>query len=421
MRHGAPRGLQSKCRSWQTGKALNSSLFNQQVCRMSMPVSSLISGVEFPPIEEAMSWVRQGPRNRELFNLCQAVPSYPPAPALQEEFARLAGTPGIGDYTNILGLDALRVAHAQAMGKDYKAAISAEQVAITTGCNQAFAVAVMAVAKAGENVVMPAPYYFNHQMWLSMLGIGIRDIPAFSPEANWPDVEKARAAINESTRAILLCTPNNPTGAIYPPDVIAAFFELAREKGLALIVDETYKDFRLDPAPAHGLFNRSDWDDTLIQLYSFSKVYALAGYRLGAIISGPRILHEVAKILDCMTICPPHITQAGVIFALAGLEVWKQEKLQMMAGRLAAIRGAFETPGLQFELVSSGAYFAYVRHPFRGAASKFVAMRLAQEHDVLCLPGSMFGPGQEDYLRFAFANLDGALMQPVVKRLLGAQ
>jgi aspartate/methionine/tyrosine aminotransferase len=421
MHDSMPRGLQSLCASWQIGKALNSGLFNQQACRMSMPVSSLISGVESPPIAEAMSWVRQGPRNRELLNLCQAVPSYPPAPALQEEFARLALAPGIGSYTDILGLDALRTAHAHAMGSAYKANISPDQVAITTGCNQAFAVAVMAVAKAGENVVMPAPYYFNHQMWLSMLGIGITDIPAFSAGANWPDVEKVRTAIDEKTRAIVLCTPNNPTGAIYPPEVIATFYDLAWEKGLALIVDETYKDFRPNPAPAHDLFGKPGWDDTLIQLYSFSKVYALAGYRLGAIISSPRILNEVAKILDCMTICPPHITQAGVIFALAELDGWKKEKLNLMADRLAAIRSAFETPGLKFELVSSGAYFAYVRHPFRGEASKSVAMRLAQDHDVLCLPGSMFGPGQEDYLRFAFANVDGALMQPLVERLMGAQ
>lgn len=388
---------------------------------MSMPVSPLVSGVEFPPIAEAMSWVRQGPRNREFLNLCQAVPSYPPAPALQAEFARLAGTPGIGGYTNIFGLDALRAAHAAAIAADYGAKIDAVQVAITTGCNQAFAAAVMAVAKAGENVVMPTPYYFNHQMWLSMLGIGIRDIPAFSPAANHPDAEAARAAINGNTRAIVLCTPNNPTGAIYPPEVIAAFFDLAKEKGLALILDETYKDFRPDPAPAHGLFSRHRWDDTLIQLYSFSKVYALAGYRLGAMISGPRILHETAKILDCMTICPPHITQAGVIFALAELDAWKREKLHMMAGRLAAIREAFGRPGLKYKMVSSGAYFAYVRHPFHGEESKRVAMRLAQEHDVLCLPGSMFGPGQEDYLRFAFANVDGALMQPLAERLAGAQ
>ena len=388
---------------------------------MSMPVSSLVSRVEFPPIAEAMSWVRQGPRNRDLLNLCQAVPSYPPAQALQTEFARLAQTPGIGGYTNIFGLDELRSAHAAAIGKDYGATIAIDQTAITTGCNQAFAAAVMAVAQAGDNVIMPAPYYFNHQMWLSMLGIDIRDIPAFSQQANHPDIARAEAAINDKTRAIVLCTPNNPTGAIYPPDVIAGFFDLAQSKGLALILDETYKDFRPDTAPAHGLFKRTGWDETLIQLYSFSKVYALAGYRLGAMISGPRILHEAAKILDCMTICPPHITQAGVIYALAELDDWKREKLQLMAGRLAAIRKAFKLPGLRYQLVSSGAYFAYVRHAFPGEPSRSVAMRLAQEHDVLCLPGSMFGPGQEDYLRFAFANVDGALMQPLVERLAGAQ
>lgn len=388
---------------------------------MSMLLSPLVTGVEFPPIAEALSWVRQGARNRELLDLCQAVPSYPPAPALQQEFARLAGLPGTSSYTNIQGLDALRAAHAASMSKDYGSAIAAEQVAMTSGCNQAFAAALMAIAKAGDNVVMPAPYYFNHQMWLSMLGIGINSVPAFTANLSHPDVAQARAAIDRNTRAIVLCTPNNPTGAIYPPEVIAAFFDLAEEHGLALIIDETYKDFRDDPAPAHGLFGRPGWDETLIQLCSYSKVYALPGYRLGAMISGARVLHEVAKILDCMTICPPHITQAGAIFALENLDGWKREKLDLMATRLSALREAIRTPGLKFELASSGAYFAYVKHPFRGQPSKAVAMRLAQEHDILCLPGSMFGPGQEDYLRFAFANLDGSKMQPLAERLIGAQ
>jgi aspartate/methionine/tyrosine aminotransferase len=388
---------------------------------MSLTLSPLISRVEFPPIAEAMGWVRSGLRNRELLNLCQAVPSYPPAQELQAEFARLAGLPGTGGYTNIFGIEALRAAHAQAISADYNAHVSGQQVAITTGCNQAFAAAVMAVAKAGENVVMPAPYYFNHQMWLTMLGIGINVIPAFGIGVNHPSIEDAAAAIDANTRAIVLCTPNNPTGAVYPPKILSAFYELAQQHGIALILDETYKDFRPDPSPAHDLFNRPGWDETLIQLYSFSKVYALAGYRLGAMVAGPKLLHEAAKILDCMTICPPHITQLGVVFALKELASWKQGKLDVMAGRLASIRNAFKRTDLKFELVSSGAYFAYVKHPFGGEASKAVAMRLAQEHDVLCLPGSMFGPGQEDYLRFAFANVDGALMEPLVDRLVGAQ
>jgi aspartate/methionine/tyrosine aminotransferase len=388
---------------------------------MTYNVSQPVSSVEAPPIAEAMSWVREVPRNRQFLNLCQAVPSYPPAESLQDEFARLAKAEGTGGYTHIFGLEGLRQAHAGVMGHDYGASIAASQVAITTGCNQAFAAAIMAVAQAGDSVVMPTPWYFNHQMWLKMLNITINPVAAFTPNANHPDVVEAERAITANTRAIVLCTPNNPTGAIYPATVIHAFFELAQRKGLALILDETYKDFRSDAAPAHGLFQRDDWADTLIQLYSFSKVYALAGYRLGSLISSQRLLAEAAKILDCMTICPPHITQAGVIFALRELEGWKREKLDVMAGRLAAIRNAFANPALKFEMVSSGAYFAYVKHPYAGELSKPVAMRLAQTHEVLCLPGVMFGPGQEDYLRFAFANVDGALMEPLVQRLIGAQ
>ena len=388
---------------------------------MTYPISELVARVEAPPIAEAMSWVRQGPRNRDLINLCQAVPSYPPAEELQVEFGRIAREPGTGGYTDIYGLAALRAAYAAHLGADYGAVVPADHVAITTGCNQAFAAAVMAVARAGDEVIIPVPYYFNHQMWLTMLGIGMKTIPAFAENRSHPSVEDAAAAIGPRTKAIVLCTPNNPTGAIYPADVISGFFELAKSHGIALILDETYKDFRPHAEPAHGLFQRADWQDTLIQLYSFSKVYALAGYRLGAMTAGPGLLFEAAKVLDCMTICPPQITQHGVIYALRELNDWKRGKLEMMAGRLAAIRDAFGSAGLAYKLLSSGAYFAYVRHPFRGEASKSVAMRLAQEYDVLCLPGSMFGPGQEDYLRLAFANVDAKLMAPLVERLVATQ
>jgi aspartate/methionine/tyrosine aminotransferase len=264
---------------------------------MSFHLSTAVSSVEAPPIAEAMSWVRNVERNRVFLNLCQAVPSYPPAVALQEEFARLAKTDGIGGYTNIYGLDGLRKVHAATMSADYAANLRSSQVAITTGCNQAFAAAILGVAEAGDTVVMPTPWYFNHQMWLKMLGIGIQSISAFGAGRNYPDVAEAEKAITASTRAIVLCTPNNPTGAIYPAHVILGFFELAQRKGIALILDETYKDFRPDAAPPHALFQRDDWDGTLIQLYSFSKVYALAGYRLGSMIASEKYCRKRQKFL----------------------------------------------------------------------------------------------------------------------------
>jgi aspartate/methionine/tyrosine aminotransferase len=400
--------------------ALNK-LHCQGVELMSVHIAPNIFKVEFPPIAEAMSWIKAGPGNRELLNMCQAVPSYPPAPSLQAEIARLALEPGMGGYTDIYGIAALRQAFAAHMSSDYGAPIEAGSVAITTGCNQAFAAAIMAVAKAGDNVIIPAPYYFNHQMWLTMMGIEIRAIPAFSNVQAHPDAQDALKLIDSKTRAIVLCTPNNPTGAIYPAAILSDFFDVAQAAQIALVLDETYKDFREDPAPPHGLFAKSGWQDTLIQLYSFSKIYALAGYRLGAMIAGPEILYEVAKILDCMTICPPQITQRAVLFGLTALDDWKAEKKALMKARLAAMRAAFKTNGLKYELVSSGAYFAYVKHPFVGEASKTVAMRLAAENDVLCLPGSMFGPGQDNYLRLAFANVDAGRMATLADRLIESQ
>jgi aspartate/methionine/tyrosine aminotransferase len=388
---------------------------------MSFEISSLVARVEFPPIAEAMSWVKAKAGNRELLNMCQAVPSYPPAQILQNEIARLAHEPSTGGYTDIFGIAELRSAYAAHMGADYGAVIDASSVAITTGCNQAFSAAVMAVAKAGDNVIMPAPFYFNHHMWLTMMGIEIRAIPAFSATDAQPIPEAASALIDGRTRAIILCTPNNPTGAIYPAGVLEQFFAVAKSAGVALILDETYKDFRPDPTPPHELLSQPDWQDTLIQLYSFSKIYALAGYRLGAMLAGPKILHEAAKILDCMTICPPQITQRAVLFGLTALDDWKAEKKLLMRGRLEALRSCFQTLGLKYELVSSGAYFAYVKHPFTGEASKSVAKRLAQENDLLCLPGSMFGPGQDDYLRFAFANVDATRMATLAERLIESQ
>ena len=380
-------------------------------------LSNRITAVEFPPIAEALSWVQGRQSNRELLNMCQAVPSYPPAPELQEEFARLARLPNTGGYTEILGILELRDTFAARLSTDYQATVTSADIGITTGCNQAFAAAIMALAEAGDNVVMPAPFYFNHNMWLGMVGVQVKPISAFSAEGAWPSVDAARAAIDSQTRAIVLCTPNNPSGAIYPPEVLHAFYDLAVEANVALIIDETYKDFRPDAAPSHLLLQRADWRERLVQLFSFSKIYALAGYRLGAMVAGPAIMHEATKILDTMTICPPHIAQRGVVFALKELDEWKAGKKALMAERLAAMRAVFEKSDLKYGLVSSGAYFAYVKHPFRGESSKVVAKRLAQDHDVLCLPGSMFGPGQEDYLRLAFANVEKEKMAVLAERL----
>jgi aspartate/methionine/tyrosine aminotransferase len=384
-------------------------------------LSPEISAVEAPPIAEAVGWLQEMRTDRQLLNFCQAVPSYPPAPALQQELARLALEPNMGGYTDVLGLKPLREALALHFSTAYGAALGAGNIGVTSGCNQAFAAVVMAIAESGSNIVMPVPWYFNHHMWLKMLRVEARGFPAFSESQSYPDVAAAAALIDKNTRAIMLCSPNNPSGAIYPPHVIEAFHDLAVARGITLIVDETYKDFRPTQEPAHGILARDNWEDSFIQLHSFSKIYALAGYRLGAIVAGPNVLREAEKVLDCMTICPPQITQRAVLFGLDTVSVWKDEKRAVMQHRLETLRNSFARNALSYQLISSGSYFAYVQHPFVGVASKAVAKRLAQEFAVLSLPGSMFGPGQDQYLRFAFANMEAEFMPALVDRLIESQ
>jgi aspartate/methionine/tyrosine aminotransferase len=387
---------------------------------MSPLSSNTIRGIEAPPIAEAMSWISTSPSNRALINLCQAVPSYPPAEALADEVGRLARLPATSLYSDILGVPDLRRALAQSLAADYQAAISERNIAITAGCNQAFAATMMALAEAGDNVILPVPYYFNHHMWLEMLGIKPRYLPAIAGESTTPAVADAAELIDERTRAIVLCSPNNPTGAIYSAETIRDFYRLASRRGLALVIDETYKDFRTDPRPPHDLFQDPNWSDCFIQLYSFSKVFALTGYRVGSVTASPEFLAELEKILDCVAICAPTISQGAALFGLTSLASWKNEKLELARQKAVALRRAFEHPDLDYRLLSAGAFFAYVRHPFSQDA-KTVAKKLAQQHDLLALPGSMFGPDQEQYLRLAFANVEAALMPDVVARLIESQ
>ena len=377
-----------------------------------------------PPPIAAISRLAAGrafPADKPLLDLAQAVPAYPPADALTDHLATAVRQPEMARYTPIVGREDLRGALADELSETYGGRVTPDRVAITAGCNQAFCLALMALAGSGDEVVLAAPSYFNYQMWLEMLGVSPVYLP-FRPERGGvPDPADAAARITGRTRAIVLVTPNNPTGAIYPPEVIEGFHRLAREAELALVLDETYRDFLPGGGPPHGLFACPDWDETLVHLYSFSKVYSLTGYRVGALVAGDGLLAEVAKAADCVAICAPAIAQEAALFGLRNLAAFRAEKRQLVLERVSQFRAVFERQDLAYELISAGAFFAYVRHPFIGTPAVEVAHRLIQEENVLCLPGSAFGPDQDDYLRFALANIDGDAMAALGDRLEASQ
>ena len=319
-------------------------------------------------------------------------------------------------YGPVLGLPALRAEVAAQFSAAYGGAIAPAQVAITQGCNQAFCAAISTLAGAGDEVILPTPWYFNHKMWLDMQGIGAIALPVGAGMI--PSADDARALITPRTRAIVLVTPNNPTGAEYPAETMTAFRDLAREFGLALIVDETYRDFDARTGAPHDLF-AADWDDCLIQLYSFSKAYRLTGHRVGAIIASESRLIQIEKFLDTVAICPSQLGQIAALWGMQNLGQWLAGERDEILARRAALQSGFAQVG-GWQLLGCGAYFAYARHPF-DMTSPDLARDLVGKASLLALPGTMFRPkgdaqgGRE--LRIAFANVDGTALGEVCARL----
>jgi aspartate/methionine/tyrosine aminotransferase len=390
---------------------------------MSLSAHSLLTSVAAPPIAEAQRWIegRTFPPEKPLIDVCQGVPAYPPPDELTDRLASALKQDATHRYTDIKGLPSLRAALADDINRTYAPArcdaVSTENVLITAGCNQAFCLVAGALAKAGDEVILPLPYYFNHQMWLEMNGVAARHVGFHQDDGGAPDLSEIQRSINKRTRALVLISPNNPTGAIYPMSFLEAALDLCKVAGVALVLDETYRDFMPHDGPPHRLFQRENWPSALVHLYSFSKVFCLTGYRVGAIVADPRLIDEISKAMDCVAICAPHIGQIAAEHGLRSLGRWRRANSELMRERLAAFGRAFERDDMGYETVSAGAYFAYLKHPHTGRSAHAVARRLADTQNLLALPGSMFGPGQDDYLRLAFANVEASTMPEIAARL----
>jgi len=377
-----------------------------------------LAAVEPSPIGETRRWVlnRTFPAERPLIDLSQAVPGYPPAMELRRHLGERLLDPAMHGYTPILGIADLRETYAAHLSAFYGAPIAAGEVGITSGCNQAFCLAMMSIAKAGDEVILPRPHYFNHDMWMRMQGIVPVSLDFRPGSGGVPHPEDAARLITARTRAIVLISPNNPTGAVYPPAILHAFFELARKHGIALVLDETYKDFLPEGTRPHELFGDPAWRGTLVHLYSFSKVFALTGYRVGAVTAGAALMAEIEKAMDCVSICPPRLAQEAALYGLRNLLPWARNNTAGLKARADLLGQGLERSN-RWRLVSIGAYFAYVEHPFAGTPSTEVSKRLADEENLLTIPGDMFGAGQERFIRLAFANVTDDRIPTVLERL----
>lgn len=230
-------------------------------------------------------------------------------------------------------------------------------------------------------------------MTLTQLGVTIVPLHCRAPSF-LPSAAECATLITPRTRALILVSPNNPTGALYPAPLISHFFTLAHAHSLPLILDETYADFVPSSLPRpHDLFAPpssvplpAPWHAHLIRLSSMSKSYAIPGHRLGSVTASPAFLAQLQKTLDCLQICPARAAQGPVAWAVEGVRGWREgvrDELEKRQGRFKRLVEGVDG----WEVMVGSAYFAWVRHPFAGVASEVVAARLGEHVGLVVLPG----------------------------------
>ena len=385
---------------------------------MDEQLNKFVLATQNPPVMEVREWLKLHRKSKKpLLNLSQAAPMSPPPDNLLKYLSEQSLLTENHLYGDVLGDIPLREEIVNLWNEEYSSSICINNVAITSGCNQAFCAAISTIATAGDSILVPVPWYFNHEMWLAIQGINIIPIPC---DRNMlPDIETAKKLIDKKTKAIVMVTPNNPTGVEYPSKLVSNISNLARDNNLKLIIDETYKNFGNKQS---NILYKGKWDEHIIQLYSFSKVYRLTGHRVGLMVASKSFIKQVEKFLDTTTICPNRLAQKAAYFGLLNLqEFMVKEKL-----KIEKLKDTFEKELRNIEnwsLLGIGGYFAYLGYNSK-MDSISIAKKLLTEQNILSIPGDMFFPKSKNLfikekrsIRIAFANSTYEEIIDLFKRL----
>ena len=377
-----------------------------------------LTTISSSPVEQMIELSKKYKHSMPIIDLSQAVPISPPPKSLQNAIKSAVTKPENHRYGPILGNPKLRNTIAVRWNEIYHADIAPKEVGITSGCNQAFCAAICSIADPGDSIILPLPWYFNHKMWLDIYGVNVIPLPC--TKTYLPNLKELKAIFNKSVKAIVLVTPNNPTGQEYPRPLMRKIANFVQKNKITLVIDETYRDFISNKASLHMLFQTGAWRKWLIHIYSFSKSYRIPGHRIGAIITEKNRLKNIEKFLDTMTICPNQLGQEAALFGLNNLNSFVEEqRLEIIERKKTLILSMKKIPN--WKILSIGSYFAYVRYPMRLSSLQFSKL-LLKEVSVLVMPGSFFeapinNTKLNQNIRLAFANVSKLDLIELVNRL----
>ncbi|MGC9308412.1 MAG: aminotransferase class I/II-fold pyridoxal phosphate-dependent enzyme [Thermoplasmatota archaeon] len=376
-----------------------------------MPQPSRTTGIMDAPIQQLLQTANLP---EDVINLGQGIPFFePPEQAIDAAAAALKQPDGY-QYSHDAGHPDLRQAVAEKLHQDNDIrAAGQDNVIITTGANQAFVNALLAITDVGDSVIIVTPHYFNHVMAVEMAGCQPIFVPA--GEGYLPDVDTIAAAIQDNTRAVVTISPNNPTGAVYPPGTLHGINELCADHGIYHISDEPYEYFVYDGARHVSPASFDAAMEHTISLFSFSKSYGMPGYRIGAMAVPDDIYQEVLKVQDTIAICPPGPSQAAAQAALTVGSTYPRQFLPTLEEvRQVFIDGVATLEGVSLPVTHGAFYFLLQLETSR--ESWDIALRLINDFSVVTIPGEAFDSGQPA-LRIAYGNLTPTDAQKGLRRL----
>ena len=376
------------------------------------PVSRRMREVQLPIIPWVGDLIRRTPGT---ISLGQGVVDYAPPAAAHEALVRFSGEPARHKYQHGLGIPELRERISARLAAENGIGVDRFALMVTAGGNMAFLTALLAICDQGDEVVLVRPYFFNHEMAVRM--IGCRPVVVAADERYQLDLAAIEAAVGPRTRAVVTVSPNNPSGAVYPESDLRSVNALCAERGLYHLSDEVYEYFLFDGAHHFSPGAIPGAEHHTVCIYSLSKSYGFASWRVGYMVFPSPLLESMEKIQDTNVICAPAVSQHAAVAVLDAGRTWVEERLKSIAEVRRIALDALSSLGNRVTVPRADGAFYFLVRVHGGGDAEALVERLIREHRIAVIPGTAFGMEDGCYLRVGYGAVDAASMKEAMARL----
>ncbi len=356
-------------------------------------------------------------------------PDFPTPDYVVKAAIEAAANPANHRYTPTPGLPELREAIVKKTKRDSNLDITVDQVLVTNGGKQAVYQAFASIIDPGDEVILPAPYWTTYPECIKLAGGKSVEVFADETQNYLVTVDQLEAARTDKTKAILFCSPSNPTGSVYSEDQVRAIGQWAHKHGIWVIADEIYEHLLYDGATAPSLpVVCPEMADHTIILNGVAKTYAMTGWRVGWMIGPKDVIKAATNLQSHLSSNVSNVSQRAAIAALVGsLDAVKEMGVAFDRRRKLIVKMLNEIPGVVCP-TPTGAFYVYpsvkgvLGKEIRGKkpqTSAELATLILEEAEVAAVPGEAFGPS--GYLRFSYALGDEDIVEGItrVQKLLG--